>query len=528
MAKKVFGIDLGTTYSCIAFVNDYGQPQVVPNKEGELITPSVVAFEEGGHYSAGNAAKETLASDPQNVVSTIKREMGKRDFSCNFFGTNWNPEEISALILKKLAEDASIQLGEEVKDVVITCPAYFGLEEKEATKNAGEIAKLNVLGILNEPTAAAISYGLKVDSPQTVMVYDLGGGTFDITIIKVENSRIRVVATGGDHKLGGKDWDNIIRDYVVQKYCEQTGEQSDAIYDDSELMGELELNAETAKKHLTEKPKTIVKLKGEKIEITRELFNQMTAGKLESTIKYTQFTMAEAAKKGVSQYDKILLVGGSTYMPQVKERLMQEFPNIPIEYCEPNQSVAKGAAIYGLNKAAFGDIDIDDPDRGEIRDNPIFQPGLGGVSKPIDVRDVISHSIAVRLVLEDNHKHIVNQIFKQTEIPCDHVLHAGTQDDNQNTVLIEIFVNNSDESEVPEGECRELVSGEMGPLPVGLPAGSPIDLVFKIDANGLLSIDAAHKPSGVTKHLEMNLKNSLTKEKIQEGMDKVGGLRQSS
>ena len=352
-SKHIFGIDLGTTYSCIAFVNDFGQPEVIMNQEGELITPSVVAFEEGGYCSVGNVAKETLASDPQNVVSTIKREMGKRDFSCNYFGTNYNPEEISALILKKLAEDARIQLSEEVKDVVITCPAYFGLEEKEATKNAGLIAGLNVIGILNEPTAAAISYGLKIDSPQTVMVYDLGGGTFDITIIRVENSRIRVVATGGDHKLGGKDWDNIIRDYVVQQYCEKTGEQSDAIYDDPILCGELELNAETAKKHLSIKLKTKVKLKGEKIEVTRELFNQMTAGKLESTIKYTQFTMAEAAKKGVSQYDKILLAGGSTYMPQVKERLMIEFPTIPIEFCDPNLCVAKGAAIYGLNIAAF-------------------------------------------------------------------------------------------------------------------------------------------------------------------------------
>lgn len=236
---KVFGIDLGTTYSCIAFVNDYGKAEVVNNQDSSPITPSVVAFEEGGNVSVGNAAKETLKSDPDNVCTTIKRQMGKRDYTFNAFGNEYTPEAISALILQKVTNDASQILGEEVKNVVITCPAYFGLSEREATKNAGEIARLNVLGILNEPTAAAISYGMQVDTPQTVMVYDLGGGTFDVTVIKVENGTIQVVATGGDHMLGGKDWDNTIREYVVNTYCEQTGESSDSIYDDNETMGDL-------------------------------------------------------------------------------------------------------------------------------------------------------------------------------------------------------------------------------------------------------------------------------------------------
>ncbi len=524
---KIFGIDLGTTYSCIAYVNDYGMPEVISNKESSPVTPSVVAFEEGGAVSVGNAAKETLNSDPQNVCTTIKRQMGKRDFMFNAFGTDYTPETISALILKKLAKDAGEVLKEEVKDVVITCPAYFGLDERDATKKAGQIAGFNVLAVLNEPTAAAISYGMQVDNPQTVMVYDLGGGTFDVTIIKVENGKIRVVATGGDHELGGKDWDEVIRQYVIEKYCEATGDSEDSIYDDMEAMGDLELKAETAKKLLTQKDKAVVKLNGEKIEISREQFDEKTGALLESTIKKTHETMEDAAKKGVASYDKILLVGGSTRMPQVDARLRQEFPNIPIEFCDPDQSVAKGAAIYGINKAVF--IFEEGEDKKAIQSNPIFQFG-SGKGKALEIVNVISQSIAVRLRCEDKQMHIVNQIYKNTEIPCQQVLYAGTDEANQTTVHIEIFENSSAERYVEEEQCKPLVDGELGPLPANLPANAPINVVFNIDESGLLSIDAEYKPDGaaeasVKKHLEVNLQNALTQKEFEEEMKKVSGLR---
>lgn len=525
--SKIFGIDLGTTYSCIAYVNEYGVAEVVNNQDSSPVTPSVVAFEEGGAVSVGSAAKETLNSDPDNVCSTIKRQMGKRDYMFNAFGKEYSPEAISSLILKKLTKDAGEVLGEEVKNVVITCPAYFGLDERDATKKAGEIAGLNVLGILNEPTAAAISYGMQVDNPQTVMVYDLGGGTFDVTIIKVGNGKIQVVATGGDHMMGGKDWDDAIREYAINTYCEQTGESSDSIYDDSEIMGDLELKAETAKKQLTQKEKAIIKLNGEKIEITRDLFNDKTKDQLESTITKTHETMEDAAKKGVTEYDKILLVGGSTRMLQVMDRLKQEFPNTPIEFCDPDQSVAKGAAIYGINMAAFsqseGESKISEEEKAEIKKNPVFF-GDGKQPKPIDVENVISQSIAVKLICEDGKEHIVNQIFKNTEIPCVHELHAGTQQANQTTVKIEIFENASNDEYVEEELCKPLVDGELGPLPENLPAHAPIDVVFKIDENGLLSIDAEHKPSGATKHLEVNLQNALTQKELEEEKEKVSGL----
>ena len=348
---KIFGIDLGTTYSCISYVDKFGKPVVVPNQDSSPVTPSVVAFEEGGNVSVGQTAKETLNTDPANVCSAIKRQMGKRDYTFTAFGQDYSPEAISAMILSKLAKDAGEVLGEEVKDVVITCPAYFGMDEREATKQAGIIAGLNVLAIINEPTAAAISYGLSLDSPQTVMVYDLGGGTFDVTIIQVANGEIRVVATGGDHQLGGKDWDDAIREFVIGKYAEMTGESSDSIYDDMEVMGDLELRAETAKKQLTQKNSAVIRLNGQKIEITKEEFDQLTTHLLEKTIELMRQTIDVAAAKDVTTIDRILFVGGSTFMPQVRERLRIEFPNIPFECCDPNQVVANGAAIYGYNLA---------------------------------------------------------------------------------------------------------------------------------------------------------------------------------
>lgn len=529
---KVFGIDLGTTYSCIAFVNDYGKAEVVNNQDSSPITPSVVAFEEGGNVSVGNAAKETLKSDPDNVCTTIKRQMGKRDYTFNAFGNEYTHEAISALILQKVTNDASQILGEEVKNVVITCPAYFGLSEREATKNAGEIAGLNVLGILNEPTAAAISYGMQVDTPQTVMVYDLGGGTFDVTVIKVENGTIQVVATGGDHMLGGKDWDNTIREYVVNTYCEQTGESSDSIYDDNETMGDLELNAENAKKQLTQREKAVIKLNRKQVEISRELFDSNTATLLESTITKTRETMDEAAKKGVTKYDKILLVGGSTRMPQVQNRLKQEFPDIPVEFCDPDQSVAKGAAIYGINMAAFsqtesGESVVSSEEKEELKNNPLFKIGgsANAGSKPITIVNVLSQCVAIRLFCQDGTERIVNQIYKNTAVPYEHELHAGTVDDNQETVHLSLYENASTDEYVEESLCKLLVEGDLGPLPPNLPANEPIDVVFKIDANGLLSVDAEHKPSGKTTHIEVQLQDALTETQLEEEKKKVTGLR---
>ena len=345
--SKVFGIDLGITYSCIAYVNEYGKPVTVPNLDNSLVTPSVVYFEPPDLVLVGEVAKQMLNCDPDRVCLTIKQQMGNPDFVFTANGVEYRPETISALILKQLANNVSYMLGEEVEDVVIACPAYFGINEREATKRAGELAGLNVLSIINEPTAAAISYGLKVDEPQTVMVYDLGGVTFDVTIINVSDGVIEIVATGGDHLLGGKDWDNEIEKLAIDQYVQQSGGSEDDIYDNTMALGDLVLVCEIAKKRLTQMCSASFRVGGKRVTITREQFENNTAGLLQTTIDKTHDTMKEAAARGVTKYDKILLVGGSTFMPQVKARLQQEFPDIPIEFCVPNEVVAHGAAIYG-------------------------------------------------------------------------------------------------------------------------------------------------------------------------------------
>ncbi len=525
---KIFGIDLGTTYSCIAYVNDFGKPEVVPNSEASPVTPSVVAFEEGDNASVGETAKQTLATDPVNVCSVIKRQMGKRDYKFFAFGQEYTPEAISAIILRKIAKDASEQLGEEVKNVVITCPAYFGMEERNATKTAGELAGLNVLDILNEPTAAAISYGLNVDQPQTVLVYDLGGGTFDITMLRVQNGKIQMVVTGGNHELGGKDWDSKIIDHVISEYCTASGEDSTSVREDIDMMGELELSSENAKKQLTQKEKTVIKFNSERIELTREKFDEMTKSLLDTTIGFTKDILKKAAAKGVTDFDKILLVGGSTMMKQVKERLEAEFPGKPIEYCDPNQSVAKGAALYGINLAAFSEAmkEVDGKEQ-PIVDKATKEAAketLGAIpgrntKTAIEIENVLSRSVAMRFV-----SGIKNIVMRNTAIPHHYEFTATTVEDNQELVLIELYEDLSDEVEVAEDACTKLADQEL-PLNPNLPAESPLDVVVNIDNSGLLSVDVTDASSnGKSTHIEVSLQNALSEVEKKVEKEKVTSI----
>ena len=228
MAKYIFGIDLGTTYSCIAYVDETGRATVVNNQEGTNTTPSVVNFASPTQVVVGQIAKENAVIDPQNTVSLVKTLMGNSNFAINYNGEDKSPEEVSAYILRKLAEDASKLLDTEVKDVVITCPAYFGTAERQATKNAGIIAGLNVIEIISEPTAAALYYGCaKEQEEKTILVYDLGGGTFDVTIMRISSGKIEVICSDGNHQLGGKDWDTEIMNFLATQFCAETGFDGD-------------------------------------------------------------------------------------------------------------------------------------------------------------------------------------------------------------------------------------------------------------------------------------------------------------
>lgn len=358
---KVFGIDLGTTYSCIAYIDENGKPVVLKNAEGDLTTPSAVFFETQTDVTVGSAAKESAKMYPEQVVTFIKRSIGQPGFSLNLNGIDMKPEEISSYILKKVVKDAEDTLrmegklgdDEQIRDVVITCPAYFGVTERDATKAAGVIAGLNVLAIINEPTAAAITYGVTDDSQnKTVLVYDLGGGTFDITMINIKPGEIRVICTGGDHNLGGKDWDDRVLMYLAEQYQSETG-TPDSILEDAETLQELSLAAERAKKLLSAKEKAPVAVNymGERVrvELTREKFDELTEDLLTRTIDLTREMFKEAEKKGFTQNDvsEILLVGGSSKMPQVMSRVKSAF-GIETKMFDLN--------AYGASSKDFDDI----------------------------------------------------------------------------------------------------------------------------------------------------------------------------
>ena len=354
---RVFGIDLGTTYSCIAYVNDAGKTEVVPNADGDLTTPSVVYFEDAQNVVVGKPAREMLSTSPERVISLVKRRMGDKD--ARFEGVAdapVTPQEVSAHILRKLVKDAQDYTRQEepITDVVITCPAYFGFAEKEATRQAGEIAGLNVRSVIPEPTAAAISYGMTEDGSrdETVLVYDLGGGTFDVTVIDVKDGDIEVVCVDGDHDLGGANWDDEVATWFAEKFSEEHGTKTAQLMSSAETWNEFLALAEKAKKSLTARRKHTTRLTHgtdrSQVELTREEFDEITVGRLEVTVMATKKVLEHAREKGREKIDRILLVGGSTYMPQVQARLKQEFPSVPdIRLLDPNQAVAKGAAVFG-------------------------------------------------------------------------------------------------------------------------------------------------------------------------------------
>ena len=380
--KRVYGIDLGTTYSAIAYVDEHGKPVIVPNAESERITPSVVLFD-GDNVIVGNTAKESAKVEADRVVSRVKQHMGDPHFVFEHDGQVYSAEDISSFILRKVVGDAELALGLEgedvITDVVITCPAYFGTDEREATANAGRLAGLNVRAILNEPTAAAIAYGLEQADDQVVLVYDLGGGTFDVTMIEIKDRLIRVICTGGDHRLGGALWDEAVVMHLASDFKVQTGLEADPM-DDAEVVNDLFLQAERGKKTLSQREKTPFRVthagQQARVELERARFEELTAPLLDNTIRLTREMLADARAKGYERFDKIILVGGATRMPQVRDRIVAEF-GIEPESFDPDESVAKGAALFGLKEAL----------QDEVRDllsptNPDAEGHDGGLDRP--------------------------------------------------------------------------------------------------------------------------------------------------
>ncbi len=508
MAKYVFGIDLGTTYSCIAYVDETGRATVINNQEGTNTTPSVVNFASPTQVVVGQVAKENAVIDPQNTVSLVKTLMGKSNFAISYNGEDVSPEEASSYILRKLAGDASKLIDAEVKDVVITCPAYFGTAERTATKNAGEIAGLNVIEIISEPTAAALYYGCaKEQGEKTVLVYDLGGGTFDVTVMHVSPGKIEMVCSDGNHELGGKNWDDAVMQYLASEFCSETGFDGDF---DEYAQQDLRLKAEKAKQQLSTREKVPVMMDAAglraRVEITRQTFDEITEALLNESIEKTDAAIALATERGYT-IDEILLVGGSTRMPQVTKILTEKYGMEP-KILEPDEAVAKGAAIYALGAYEVkveqwkemiesGQADMTDTKTREeaekysepavVTTNEI--PGLRGHRMDEVVTVVTSKSYALQVVRNGEDK-CCNMIIKDVLMPGGSLSvtrQFGTVDANQETAELVVFENDFHD-EYFDVDTDFILGNATLDLPGNLPAGAPIEVTFTLNKEGILEV----------------------------------------
>ena len=547
MSKYVFGIDLGTTYSCIARVDDTARAEVIKNNDGDNITPSVVAFE-GDNVIVGADAKAEAVLNPETTVMLVKTLMGKTDFAINYNGEDKTPEEISAFILRKLTQDASEQLGVEVKDVVITCPAYFGTAERTATKNAGKIAGLNVLEIISEPTAAALYYGCaKEQDEKTILIYDLGGGTFDVTIMRISADKIEVICSDGDHDLGGKNWDEVLIGYLANQFVEKIG------YDiefDEYAKQDLRLKAEKIKKQLTSRSQAgdMLEVMGnrEKVTITRDEFDEITSTLLNETLKKTKEAIEVAKNKGYDVIDEILLVGGSTRMPQVKKALAKNFSEIEIKILEPDEAVAKGAAIHAVNvyvnnqkSLTAKDFESNEEvkvtvngDEKELKaqdykENLTFSPemmSIGGNTREIVI--ATTKSFAVKVENKEGIKSCFNMIIKNEAMPSGFLEVSGnfsTLYDNQATVDIEIYENDYMDKYFEVDEDLKIGDAVLE-LPKNTPAGSPVEITLKLNKEGILEVKGLDKTGNKQVNVKFETKGVMTKEELEKLTQKSQGI----
>lgn len=542
--KRVYGIDLGTTYSAIAYVDEHGKPVIVPNQESERITPSVVLFD-GESVIVGNTAKESAKVEPHKVVSRVKDNMGNPNWVAEVEGKTYKPEEIASFVLRKLVEDAAVALAldEPITDVVVTVPAYFGTEQREATAIAGQLAGLNVRAVLNEPTAAAIAFGLEQSDDQVVLVYDLGGGTFDVTMIEIKDKLIRVICTGGDHRLGGALWDEAVVVHLAEQFREQTGVESDPM-DDAEVLNDLFLQAERGKKTLSQRDKAPFRVthagQQARVELDRPKFEELTQHLLDRTIELTREMLEEAVKKGYTKYDKILLVGGATRMPQVPARVAAEFGVEP-ESFDPDEAVAKGAALFGLKEALQDEVRsvledaLPSAQRGEDGQINIDEVSQAQVEKALDaieakfdftltgpVRDlvntkivnVLSRSLGVVAKDDKGKDQVVFLLKRNSEVPMDYAMTFGTDQPNQAGADIQVMAGGQEDSPDPVN-CEEIGTAQLN-LPAGLPPRSPIRVKFAISRDGRLTVTGTDLTGGGSIDVEFETEAVMSADEIAE------------
>lgn len=491
MREKIIGIDLGTTNSCVA-VLEGGSPEVITNAEGERVTPSVVAFTETGERLVGRLAKRQAITNPKRTIASIKRRMGT-DYRVRIEQdgktTEYTPEQISALVLQKMKKDAEDHLGGKATKAVITVPAYFNDLQRQATKDAGKIAGLDVMQIINEPTASALAYGLGKAKNQTILVYDLGGGTFDVSILEIGDGVFQVVATDGDTQLGGDDFDRRIMDWLVEEFRRDTGIN---LTGDASAMQRLKDASEAAKMELSSRKETTINLpyitadssgpKHLEKKLTRAKFEQMIDDYLERTTHIVDAAL-HAAKKEPKDIDQVVLVGGSTRIPKVVELVAARIPGKINKEINPDEVVACGAAIQGAVLAGEGEVS--DIVLLDVTPLTLSIETLGGIATPL--------------------------IERNTTVPTEKTKTFTTAEDNQPGV--EIHVVQGERKMVADNKSlgKFQLSG-LPPAPRGVPQ---IDVTFNIDADGILHVTAKDKATGKSASIAIKDSSRLDESEIE-------------
>ena len=486
--SKIIGIDLGTTNSCVS-VMEGGEATVIPNAEGHRTTPSVVAFSKTGERMVGQVAKRQAVTNPDRTISSIKREMGS-DYKVEIDGKKYTPQEISAMILQKLKADAEAYLGEPVTEAVITVPAYFTDAQRQATKDAGKIAGLDVKRIINEPTAAALAYGLDKETDQKIMVYDLGGGTFDVSILDIGDGVIEVLATAGNNRLGGDDFDQCITNYLVQEFKKSDGID---LSGDRVAMQRLKEAAEKAKIELSGVTSTNINLpyitadatgpKHLDVTLTRAKFNELTAHLVEKTAGPVRQAMSDA---GISASDltKVLLVGGSSRVPAVQEMVKKLTGKEGFKGINPDECVADGAAIQG--------------------------GVLGGDVAGVVLLDVTPLSLGI----ETLGGVFTKLIERNTTIPTKKSQVFSTAADNQTSVEVNVLQGEREMAAYNKSLGRFQLDG-IAPARRGVPQ---IEVTFDIDANGIVNVSAKDLGTGKEQHITITSSTNMSKEDVEKAV----------
>ena len=483
--SKIIGIDLGTTNSCVAIMEG-GNVTIIPNSEGARTTPSVVNIKDNGEVVVGEIAKRQAVTNPTSTVSSIKTHMGS-DYKVEIFGKKYTPQEISAKILQKLKKDAEAYLGEEVKEAVITVPAYFTDSQRQATKDAGTIAGLDVKRIINEPTAAALAYGLEKKKEEKVLVFDLGGGTFDVSVLEISDGVIEVISTAGNNHLGGDDFDNEIINWLVTEFKKETGID---LSNDKMAYQRLKDAAEKAKKELSTLMETSISLpfitmdatgpKHLEMKLTRAKFDDLTKHLVEATQGPTK-TALKDANLDTKDIDEILLVGGSTRIPAVQEWVENFFGKKPNKGINPDEVVAAGAAIQG--GVLMGDV------------------------KDVLLLDVTPLSLGI----ETAGGVFTKMIDKNTTIPVKKSQVYSTYSDNQTAVTINVLQGERSRA----ADNHSLGTFNLEGIPAA-PRGVPqIEVTFDIDANGIVHVSAKDLGTGKENRVTISGSSNLSKEEIE-------------